>query len=183
MEVDVAVLGGGPGGYIAAIRAARCKGRVHRACARTGRHVPSHRLHSHKGVGADGIPLKQAEETFEKLGVRFDGLHLEFAKVNAWKAAVVKQMTQGVAFRFKTNSVEWIKGTGTFKDANTIGVEGSGDVSFKSAIIATGSFPCARRSSGSSRIAALTPRDCSRRLRFPSVSSSSALGSSGASPR
>ena len=85
--------------------------------------------------------LKQAEETFEKLGVRFDGLHLEFAKVNAWKAAVVKQMTQGVAFLFKTNSVEWIKGTGTFKDANTIGVEGSEGVSFKSAIIATGSFP------------------------------------------
>jgi hypothetical protein len=41
----------------------------------------------------------------------------------------------------------------------------------------------ARRSSGSSRIAALTPRDCSRRLRFPSVSSSSAVGSSGASSR
>ena len=103
--------------------------------------MPSHRLHSHKGVGADGIRAEHAEETFEKLGVRLDGLHLEFAKVNAWKAAVVKQMTQGVAFLFKTNSVEWIKGTGTFKDANTIGVEGSEDVSFKSAIIATGSFP------------------------------------------
>ena len=50
-------------------------------------------------------------------------------------------MRQGVAFLFKSNSVEWIKGTGTFKDANTIGVEGSEDVSFKSAIIATGSFP------------------------------------------
>src|SRR5207302_3883170 len=50
-------------------------------------------------------------------------------------------MTQGVASLFKANGVEWVKGKGTFKDANTIGVEGGEDVSFKSAIIATGSFP------------------------------------------
>ena len=85
--------------------------------------------------------LKQAEEMFDKLGVRLDGSHLEFAKANAWKATVVKQMTQGVAFLFKANGVEWVKGTGTFKDANTIAVEGREDVTFKSAIIATGSFP------------------------------------------
>src|SRR5436305_510914 len=50
-------------------------------------------------------------------------------------------MTQGVASLFEANGVEWIKGTGTFKDANTIAVEGGEDVSFKSAIVATGSFP------------------------------------------
>ena len=64
--------------------------------------------------------LKQAEETFDKRGIRLDGLRLEFAKANAWKAAVVKQMTQGVAFLFKANGVNWVKGTGTFKDANTV---------------------------------------------------------------
>jgi dihydrolipoamide dehydrogenase len=52
-----------------------------------------------------------------------------------------READEGVAFLFKPNSVEWIKGTGTLKDANTIGVEGSEDVSCKSAIIATGSFP------------------------------------------
>ena len=50
-------------------------------------------------------------------------------------------MTEGVATLFKANGVEWVKGVGTFKDANTIAVEGGEDVSFKSAIIATGSFP------------------------------------------
>src|ERR1700736_5474344 len=63
------------------------------------------------------LALKQAQETFEKLGVRLDGSHLEFSKANEWKAAVVKQMTQGIAFLFKANGVEWVKGTGTFKDA------------------------------------------------------------------
>jgi dihydrolipoamide dehydrogenase len=50
-------------------------------------------------------------------------------------------MTGGVAMLFKANGVEWVKGTGRFKDANTIAVEGGEDVTFKSAIVATGSFP------------------------------------------
>src|SRR5206468_5769523 len=52
-----------------------------------------------------------------------------------------KQMTSGVASLFKANGVEWVKGTGRFRDANTIAVEGGEDVSFRSAIVATGSFP------------------------------------------
>ncbi len=50
-------------------------------------------------------------------------------------------MTQGVAGLFKANGVEWVKGNGTFKDANTIAVEGGEDVTFRSAVVATGSFP------------------------------------------
>jgi dihydrolipoamide dehydrogenase len=50
-------------------------------------------------------------------------------------------MTGGVASLFKANGVEWVKGTGRFKDANTIAVEGGEDVTFKSAVVATGSFP------------------------------------------
>src|ERR671926_423947 len=84
MECDVAVLGGGPGGYTAAIRAAQ-------------------------------------------LGAR--------------TVCIVKQMTSGVASLFKANGVEWVKGAGRFRDANTISVEGGEDVTFKSAIVATGSFP------------------------------------------
>ena len=50
-------------------------------------------------------------------------------------------MTSGVAGLFKANGVEWVKGTGRFKDANTIAVEGGEDVTFRSAVVATGSFP------------------------------------------
>jgi len=143
MKVDVAVLGGGPGGYTAAIRAAQLGAKVacieHApelggTCLRIGC-IPT------KAWVQTAFALKQSEETFDKLGVGLDGAHLEFAKANAWKAAVVKKMTQGVAFLFKANGVEWVKGTGTFKNANTIAVAGGEDVTFTSAIIATGSFP------------------------------------------
>ena len=50
-------------------------------------------------------------------------------------------MTGGIASLFKANGVEWVKGSGSFKDANTLAVEGGEDVTFKSAIVATGSFP------------------------------------------
>ncbi len=66
---------------------------------------------------------------------------LDLAAANEWKAAIVKQLTGGVAGLFKANGVEWVKGVGTFKDANTIAVEGGEDVTFKQAIVATGSFP------------------------------------------
>src|SRR5213594_2713464 len=143
MDVDVAVLGGGPGGYTAAIRAAQLGARVAcierepelgGTCLRIGC-IPT------KAWVQTAFALKEADETFEKLGVRLGGFQLEFGRANEWKAAVVKQMTQGVASLFKANGVEWVKGNGSFKDANTIAVEGGEDVTFKSAIIATGSFP------------------------------------------
>jgi dihydrolipoamide dehydrogenase len=143
MEVDVAILGGGPGGYTAAIRAAQLGARVaciDRApelggtCLRIGC-IPT------KAWVQTAFALKQTQETFTKLGVRLDGSHLEFAKANEWKAAVVKQMTQGIAFLFKANGVEWVQGTGTFKDAHSLAVAGHEDITFRSAIIATGSFP------------------------------------------
>ena len=76
--------------------------------------------------------IKEAEETFGKLGVQVGAPQLDFATANQWKDGVVKQMTSGVASLFKANGVEWVKGTGRFKDANTIAVEGGEDVTFKS---------------------------------------------------
>src|SRR5437868_2411282 len=143
MEVDVAVLGGGPGGYTAAIRAAQLGAKV--ACIEKEPELGGTCLR----VGC--IPTKawvqtahflhQAHESFAKLGVRTSPPELDFAAANEWKAGVVGQMTSGVASLFKANGVEWVKGAGRFKDANTIAVEGSEDVSFKSAVVATGSFP------------------------------------------
>jgi dihydrolipoamide dehydrogenase len=49
-------------------------------------------------------------------------------------------MTSGVASLFKANGVEWVKGTGRFADANTIAVDGGEPVTFRSAIVATGSY-------------------------------------------
>jgi dihydrolipoamide dehydrogenase len=143
MDVDVAVLGGGPGGYTAAIRAAQLGAKVAciemepelgGTCLRVGC-IPT------KAWVQTAFALKEAEESFAKFGVNVGEASLDFAASNAWKAGVVKQMTTGVAGLLKANGVEWVKGKGTFKDANTIAVEGGEDVKFKSAIVATGSFP------------------------------------------
>jgi dihydrolipoamide dehydrogenase len=143
MDVDVAVLGGGPGGYTAAIRAAQLDAKVAcierepelgGTCLRVGC-IPT------KAWVQTAFALKEASEHFAKFGVEVGEAKLDFPAANAWKAGVSKQMTQGVASLFKANGVEWVKGVGTFTDANTIAVEGGEDVSFRSAIVATGSYP------------------------------------------
>src|SRR3982750_2981019 len=130
MDVDVAVLGGGPGGYPAAIRAAQLGAKV--ACIEKEPELGGTCLR----VGC--IPTKawvqtahfihQARDSFAKLGVTVSEPGLDFGKANEWKAGVVKQMTGGVASLLKANGVTLVKGTGTFKDANTIAVDGGEDV-------------------------------------------------------
>jgi dihydrolipoamide dehydrogenase len=143
MDVDVAVLGGGPGGYTAAIRAAQLGAKVAciekepelgGTCLRVGC-IPT------KAWVQTAFALKEAEEHFAKFGVEVGEAKLDFAAANVWKEGVVKQMTSGVASLFKANGVEWVKGMGRFTDANTIAVEGGEDVTFRSAIVATGSYP------------------------------------------
>jgi dihydrolipoamide dehydrogenase len=143
MDVDIAVLGGGPGGYTAAIRAAQLGAKV--ACIEKEPDLGGTCLR----VGC--IPTKawvqtahfmhQAHETFAKLGVDVGEPKLDFAQANEWKAGVVKQMTSGVASLFKANGVEWVKGYGKFAGPNEIAVEGGEPVTFRSAIVATDSFP------------------------------------------
>ena len=143
MEYDVAVLGGGPGGYSAAIRAAQLGAKtacVERepalggTCLRVGC-IPT------KAWVQTALAMREAEETFVKLGVEVGAPRLDFAQANAWKAGVVKQLTGGVAGLFKANGVEWVKGHGTFTDANTIAVEGGETITFRQGIIASGSYP------------------------------------------
>src|ERR671922_1439542 len=143
MDCDVAVLGGGPGGYTAAIRAAQLGAKViciekeaelGGTCLRVGC-IPT------KAWVQTAHFIHQARDSFGKLGVKVGEPELDFSAANEWKAGVVKQMTQGVAGLFKANGVEWVQGSGRFTDANTIAVDGGEDISFKQAIIATGSYP------------------------------------------
>ena len=143
MNCDVAVLGGGPGGYTAAIRAAQLGASVvcveeepelGGTCLRIGC-IPT------KAWVETAHWLSGPRESFGKLGVSVENPQLDFAAANEWKRAVVAQMTGGVASLFKANGVEWVRGKGSFRDANTLAVEGGEDVTFTSAIVATGSFP------------------------------------------
>ncbi|MGI8479878.1 MAG: dihydrolipoyl dehydrogenase family protein, partial [Gaiellaceae bacterium] len=143
MEFDVAVLGGGPAGYTAAIRAAQLGAHVGciekepelgGTCLRVGC-IPT------KALVQTAHALHAVREIDPKLGVVTGDASLDFAKANEWKNAVVKRMTNGVASLFKANGVEWVKGTAQFRDASSIAVGDGEDVTFKSAIVATGSYP------------------------------------------
>jgi dihydrolipoamide dehydrogenase len=143
MNVDVAVLGGGPAGYTAAIRAAQLGGKVAcieqepalgGTCLRVGC-IPT------KAWVQTAHAIHDARGTFAKLGVAVGEPSLDFGAAAAWKDAVVDQMTGGVALLFKANGVEWVKGKGRFTGPKAISVEGAEEVAFESAIVATGSFP------------------------------------------
>src|ERR1700750_2167229 len=95
MEVDVAVLGGGPGGYTAAIRAGQLGARVvciekepelGGTCLRIGC-IPT------KAWVQTAHFIHQAHDSFAKLGVDVGEPRLDFPQANEWKAGVVKQMT------------------------------------------------------------------------------------------
>lgn len=143
MDCDVAVLGGGPGGYSAAIRAAQLGAKVvcvekedalGGTCLRVGC-IPT------KAWVETAHGLKLARETLGKLGVNVSQPELDLGAANEWKDGVVSQLTHGVAGLFKANGVEWVRGTGRFSDPNTLAVEGGEDIRFASAVIATGSRP------------------------------------------
>ena len=143
MNVDVAVLGGGPAGYTAAIRAAQLGGTVAcieqepalgGTCLRVGC-IPT------KAWVQTAHALHDARDTFAKLGVSVGEPSLDFGAAAQWKDAVVDQMTGGVASLFKANGVEWVRGKGRFTGPKAIAVEGGEEVAFESAIVATGSFP------------------------------------------
>ncbi len=140
-DYDVLVIGAGPGGYVAAIRAAQLGLRT--ACAESRDTLGGTCLN----VGC--IPSKallHASEIYEeaksghltKFGIDFQGVSLNLDQMHAEKAKAVKELTGGVEFLFKKNKVTWLKGKAAFKDAHTVDVNGQ-TVTAKNIVIATGS--------------------------------------------
>ncbi len=140
-DYDVLVIGAGPGGYVAAIRAAQLGLRV--ACAESRETLGGTCLN----VGC--IPSKallHASELYEeakgghmtKFGVNFEGVTLDLDQMHAEKAKAVKELTGGIEFLFKKNKVTWLKGKAAFQDAHTVDVNGQ-TVTAKNIVIATGS--------------------------------------------
>ncbi len=140
-DYDVLVIGAGPGGYVAAIRAAQLGLRT--ACAESRDTLGGTCLN----VGC--IPSKallHASEIYEeaksghltKFGIDFQGVSLNLDQMHAEKAKAVKELTGGVEFLFKKNKVTWLKGKAAFQDAHTVDVNGQ-TVTAKNIVIATGS--------------------------------------------
>jgi dihydrolipoamide dehydrogenase len=147
LSADVVVIGGGPGGYVAAIRAAQLGLTV--TC------VEADKTLGGTCVNVGCIPSKallQSSEHFEWLrlhaaehGIKVDGASVDLPAMMARKTEVVAQNTKGVEFLFKKNKVTWARGFGTLKPGNVVDVRAAdGTVTSwqgKQVIIATGSVP------------------------------------------
>jgi dihydrolipoamide dehydrogenase len=140
-DYDLIVIGAGPGGYVAAIRAAQLGLRT--ACVEVRETLGGTCLN----VGC--IPSKAllhgselfdeaANGTLAKFGVKTGKVELDLAVMQGEKATAVKELTGGIAFLFKKNKVDWLKGLAAFKDAHTVTVAGK-DHTAANVVIATGS--------------------------------------------
>src|SRR6266508_1686921 len=149
---DVVVIGGGPGGYVAAIRAAQLG--LKTACIDDWKSAEGKPALGGTCTNVGCIPSKallQSSENFEQAGhgfadhgVRVKGLELDLVQMLRRKDQVVKASNDGVAYLFKKNKVAFFHGRGSFVKAGTEGCEiaVSGEtLSARNVIIATGSSP------------------------------------------
>ena len=140
-DYDMLVIGAGPGGYVAAIRAAQADLKV--ACAEPRETlggtclnvgcIPSKALLHGSEKFAEAV-----DGTFASYGIKTGPVTLDLAAMQQQKLDSVKQLTGGIEFLFKKNKVDWLKGAATFKDAHTVTVAGK-DVTATNILIATGS--------------------------------------------
>ncbi len=141
-KYDIAVIGGGPGGYVAAIRAAQLgkrvalieKERVGGLCLNWGC-IPSKALL----WNAEVVHLVRDAATY---GIAFDNVTFDMAKAIDRSREIVDQMVKGVEFLLQKNGVTTIAGTATFVSAKELRVSGHEEpVEAANIIIATGSRP------------------------------------------
>jgi len=145
-KFDSVVVGGGPGGYVCAIRLAQLgqktaciesRGSLGGTCLNVGC-IPSKSLlnlseNYHKA------------KNFEKIGIEIGSLKLNLPKMMKNKEKAVTVLTKGIEFLFKKNKVTYLKGTGSITGTNQISIKSSDNknetIEAKNIIIATGSDP------------------------------------------
>jgi dihydrolipoamide dehydrogenase len=142
-DYDVIFIGGGPGGYVGAIKAAQLglktavvegRGALGGTCLNVGCIPSKALLHSSELVS-------EANGHFAQMGIVAESVTVDMKKMLAYKDGVVDSNVKGVEFLFKKNKVDWIKGYGRVQGAGEVAVEGDGAGTYKTKniIIATGS--------------------------------------------
>ncbi|QDP19126.1 dihydrolipoyl dehydrogenase [Sphingomonas xanthus] len=139
-DFDVLVIGAGPGGYVAAIRAAQlglktacAEGRdtLGGTCLNVGCIPSKAMLHASEYFDA------AANGAMAKMGIKVEP-ELDLEAMHGQRRTAVKQLTGGIEMLFRKNKVEWLKGYAAFTGANSVTV-GDRTVTAKNIVIATGS--------------------------------------------
>src|SRR5690625_5227925 len=144
IETDTLVVGAGPGGYVAAIRAAQLgqkvtivdKGNLGGVCLNVGC-IPS------KALIQAGVQAQAAQGNAD-MGITTEEHSVDFDKVQEWKGKIVNRLTGGVESLLKGNKVDIVKGEVYFVDDKSVKVmdeSNSQTYTFNNCIIATGSTP------------------------------------------
>lgn len=142
---EVAVIGAGPGGYVAAIRLAQLGKEVTvisqdpepgGVCLLRGC-IPSKAL-------IEATKLYSRIQTAEIMGITVEKANLDIPKLQAWRESVIKKLSQGVSGLFKQHGIKFIVGKATFENQKQLKIQtesGTQQLQFEQAIIATGSRP------------------------------------------
>ena len=144
-EFDIIVIGGGPGGYVAAIRASQLgkktaciesRGALGGTCLNIGCIPSKSLLHSSE-------LFKKANSEFKSLGINTGNISIDISKMMQHKKKSVDTLTKGVEFLFKKNKVNYFKGHGSFLDTNSIEIKLNDGtkkiIKGKNIVVATGS--------------------------------------------
>ena len=143
---DVAIIGSGPGGYVAAIRCAQLgmKTAIIEKYATLGGTCLNVGCIPSKALLDSSHHYEDAVKNFEKHGIDIPGdIKVNLEKMIARKQSVVDQTTGGIDFLMKKNKIDVYEGLGSFKDATHITISGkeNTEIEAKNTIIATGSKP------------------------------------------
>ena len=153
---DIVVIGAGPAGYTAAIRAAQLGLKV--ACVDAWRDTAGAPALGGTCLNAGCIPSKALLETSELFaqvrdhgpahGLRFKELSLDLAAMQARKDMVVSELTRGIATLFKAHNIAWIPGRGKLLPKNVVEVTGESArrIEAEHVILASGSTPVSLKS-------------------------------------
>lgn len=141
VDYDVAILGAGPGGYVAAIRAAQLglkpvvieKDKLGGVCLNIGC-IPSKALIHLAEIYSESREL-------EEVGVRIDREALDYSKVFQKSRKAADTLSRGVQFLLKKNNVEVVSGTGSITGKNELTIDGKRKIRAKNILVATGSRP------------------------------------------
>jgi dihydrolipoamide dehydrogenase len=140
-DYDLAIIGAGPGGYVAAIKAAQLGMKVvcidkrptlGGTCLNVGC-IPS------KALLQSSEKFHEARHSLSDHGIQTGSVTLDLPTLLGRKDKVVGDLTKGIAFLFKKNGVTFVQGAASFVDAHTLAVEGQSPITAKNIMIATGS--------------------------------------------